>query len=121
MKQKKETGGFKKNFSFQFNGKKMRVPVIVCNTFFSQAKGLMFSRGFNALLFTFDHKTNKSIHSFFCPDFIVIYFDGDRIIDLKSITKLSFSIRPLASYTHFLEIPVGNSAYHLILDGMRKI
>ncbi len=104
-----------------FKWKKMETPVRVCDTVFSQARGLMLSRRTEALLFTFSKRTRTSIHSFFCPDFIVIYFNGARIIDVKSVTGWHFSIKPKFAYTHFLEIPVGNKIYPLILDGMRKI
>jgi len=120
MKQKKETGGFEQ-FSFDYRGKKIRLPVIECSSIFSQMHGLMFSRRNNALLFTFRQRNRASIHSFFCPDFIVIYFDGNKIVDVKSITNWHFFIRSKAAFTHFLEIPVGNPVYLAILDGVRKI
>lgn len=111
----------KKNFSFIFRGKRCNIKVKECRNFFSKGKGLMFSKNSEPLLFIFNKKTHQSIHSFFCRAFIAIWFNRDKIIEVRNINRWRFSIRPREKYDKLLEIPINNINYKIILDDMRKI
>ena len=109
------------SFSFQFAGKKITIDVKECRDVFSQARGLMFRRDSPALLFIFKRKTHQSIHSFFCKNFIALWFDGERVIDVQHIDRRRFFIYPRKSFDRLLEIPAGHWCYKKIIDDLQKI
>ncbi len=110
-----------KIFSFKILGKKYKLKVKECKSFFLKGKGLIFSKNSCPLLFIFKKETNNSIHSFFCRPFIAIWFNETNIVDIRSVKSWEYSIKPKRRYNKLLEIPINNENYKTILDGMRKI
>jgi len=89
--------------------KKIELDVRVCDSVFSQARGLMFRRKSLSLLFVFKNVKKRAIHSFFCKPFYAIWFDGDKIIDEKLVFPWRFSVFPKKGFDKLLEIPVGDA------------
>ncbi|MEK6936170.1 MAG: hypothetical protein AABW67_05260, partial [Nanoarchaeota archaeon] len=77
-------------FQFNYKNKKISLKVNICDNIFSQARGLMFRKKSLPLLFIFKTTKKRAIHSFFCKPFIVIWFNQDKIIEIKTIRKPKF-------------------------------
>ncbi|VVB78426.1 Uncharacterised protein [uncultured archaeon] len=92
-------------FSFNYLGKSFNIEAKECRSFLSQGTGLMFRKKSKPLLFLFNKKNRNSIHSFFCSDFIIVWFDGNTLIDIKYVKPWKINIKPIKRFDKFLEIP----------------
>ncbi len=98
-------------FSFVYRGRKIKLKVKICRTFFSKLMGLMFRRLKDCpnLLFVFNKKTREGIHSFYVFfKFIAIWFDNNKIIDVKIVSPGNLYISPKNKFNKLLEIPLRN-------------
>jgi len=109
-----------------FKGKKIRVEEVIRCSGLKKASGLMFrGRNTNALLFDFGKETNLAIHSLFCPKFLAVWLNGDRIVDTQLVKGNRLSVKSKKVFTKLLEIPIGER-YHKVLkscnsDGNNKV
>ena len=103
-------------FNFKYKEREKSIDVKICDNILSQARGLMFRRESKPLLFVFKSKKKRAIHSFFCKPFIAIWFDGDRIIEIKKIDNWRFSIKPKEKFDKLLEILVDDVTLKEFLD-----
>ncbi len=108
-------------FKFKYNDNYFELDVKKCESAFSKFRGLMFKKKSPCLLFIFNKQIIHSIHSFFCQPFIAIWFNKNKIIELKIIKSWRFSIRPKKRFDKLLEIPIKNRYSKVILDGIRKV
>ena len=92
-------------FKFKYFEDEMIMDVNVCRTLWQKASGLMFRKKSPSLLFDFGKLCSEPIHSFFCVPFIAIWFDGDKIVDVKKVMPWKFSIKPVRKFDKLLEIP----------------
>ena len=99
------------DFGFDYKGEKYTIDVKECKDIFSQASGLMFKKHSKSLLFIFEKKKRRRIHSFFCKPFIAIWFDGNNVIEIRKIMKWKFSIRPEKKFDKLLEIPENSESF----------
>jgi uncharacterized membrane protein (UPF0127 family) len=88
----------------------------ICDNLFSQAIGLMFKKKSMPLFFIFKNSRMRAIHSFFCKPFVAVWFDKDKVIDVKVIKKWKFSIKPKKNFDKLLEIPEGDVTFKEFLD-----
>ena len=103
-------------FNFKYQGREKEVDVRVLKSVFSQARGLMFKEKSKPLLFVFKSKKKRAIHSFFCKPFIAIWFDGERIIDVKKVKPWRFSIKPAEKFDKLLEVLEDDFTFKEFLD-----
>ena len=103
-------------FKFKYRDKEFKFDVNECNDVLSQARGLMFRKKSKPLLFIFKNKKRRPIHSFFCVPFIAIWFDGNKIIDVKKIMPWKFSVKPRDEFDKLLEIPQSDVTFKEFLD-----
>jgi uncharacterized membrane protein (UPF0127 family) len=103
-------------FNFIYKNKKVDIDVEKCDNVFSQARGLMFKKNSKPLLFIFKDKKIRGIHSFFCMPFIAIWFDEEKIIDIKKINSKKILIKPLHKFDKLLEIPSNAPIFDKFLD-----
>ena len=96
--------------------KTIDIKVKKCQSFLSQAFGLMFRKNSLPLLFIFNKPKKISIHSFFCIPFIVIWFNKNRIVDVKLVKPWKLSIKPNSEFDKLLEIPSNNKYFKVFLD-----
>ncbi|MGV8152504.1 MAG: hypothetical protein ACP5OG_05475 [Candidatus Nanoarchaeia archaeon] len=108
-------------FNFNFKGKKFSLEAEECKTLFSKARGLMFRRKSKPLLFYFNKEVLEPIHSFFCKPFIAIWFNKNKIVDVKSIKKWKPYIVPRAKFDTLLEVPCCQESYSRLLVEFRKL
>lgn len=108
-----------KTFTYYNQGRKTKISVEVCDTFWKKLKGLMFRKNSPPLLFLFNREQNLVIHSFFCKPFRAIWLDENKrvtkIIDVKK-QKPHFS----GFGKYLLEIPFSEGKT-FISDGDRNI
>lgn len=78
---------------------------------FGKFTGLIKRRN-SALLF--ENLSNKPIHSLFCPKFLAIWLNDNKIIDYKFIESWKLSIKPEKSFNKLIEIPM-NEKYDEII------
>jgi len=102
------------DFGFSYHGKKIHLDVKKCNTILKKTRGLMFRKKSKPLLFIFKKPVKQAIHSFFCLPFIAVWFNGNRIIDMKIVKKWEISIKPQEKFDKLLEIPSDNPWFLLI-------
>lgn len=98
-------------FNFVFRGKKFNIDVQECKSVFSKMMGLMFRKKSKPLFFIFSRETSESIHSFFCVDFIAIWFDKGKIVDVKLVKPWKINIKPPCRFDRLLEIPSNNKDF----------
>jgi len=103
-------------FKFKYKNKKYSIDVNLCRDIFSQAKGLMFRKKSKPLLFIFKNKKRRAIHSFFCLPFIAIWFDGERIIEVRRVMPWKISVKPKEKFNRLLEIPSNDVTFKEFLD-----
>lgn len=101
-------------FDFKLKGKNFSIDVKECKNIFQKASGLMFRKKSKTLLFVFNKKTSASIHSFFCVDFIGVWFDGRKVIDVKYVKPWEFYVKPSGKFDKFLEIPFNDKNFNRI-------
>ncbi len=88
-------------------GKKIEIPDVKKVSGMKKFTGLMFKKPeTNALLFSFNKQTKQAIHSLFCPDFLAIWLNNNKIIEYKFITSQKLIIKPEKKFSHLLEIPL---------------
>jgi len=92
----------------------------VCESILSQARGLMFKKNSKPLLFVFKTARRRAIHSFFCIPFVAVWFNGDKIIDVKQVFSWKFSVKPREKFDRLLEIPSNNRSYLMFTDGTER-
>lgn len=109
------------NFKFNYRGKEKNIEVKVCDNFFSQARGLMFRKKSKPLLFVFRKKKNRAIHSFFCVPFVALWFNGNKIVDVKIINPWKVSIKPSSKFDTLLEIPFNDKNFLVFSRRGRKV
>lgn len=98
-----------------YKGKEIEIPDIIKVNSFEKFTGLMFkNKETNALLFEFDKPTNQAIHSLFCPDFLAIWLNENRIIDYKVVTSAKLKIKPQENFNKLLEIPLNNRYFPVV-------
>ena len=103
-------------FNFKYAGNEISLNVRVLKNVFAQARGLMFRKKSLPLLFIFKNKKTRAIHSFFCKPFIAIWFNGDRIVDVKKVKPWKISIKPLEKFDRLLEVLEGDVTFKSFLD-----
>src|SRR4030042_1377702 len=92
------------------------IEVEKCHSLFSQARGLMFKKKSESLLFIFKNKKRRAIHSFFCIPFIAIWFDEKKVIEIKRVKSWRFSIKPKHKFNKLLEIPSNDTLFKEFID-----
>jgi len=121
-KKKKEVGGFKMSrFRFNYKNKNYSLEVKECKNIFSQFLGLMFKKNSKSLLFIFPTLKRLAIHSFFCKPFIAIWFNENKVIDIKFVKSWRFFVKPDKKFNKLLEIPEFDKNFLLFTDDSRKI
>lgn len=95
-----------RKFRFKMKGKDVELDVRVCDSVFSQARGLMFRKKSHPLLFVFKNVKKRAIHSFFCKPFYAVWFNGDKIVDERLVSPWKLCIAPKNGFDRLLEIPV---------------
>jgi len=106
----------KMKFKFKHKGKDFELDVRECRTVVSKSRGLMFKKNSKPLLFIFKSLGKRSIHSFFCLPFFAIWFDGERVVDVKLIKSKKISIKPKEKFDKLLEIPSNSEAFSRFTD-----
>lgn len=101
---------------FKYKNKKFVVDVRECKSILSQARGLMFKKNSKPLLFIFKNKKIRAIHSFFCMSFVAVWFDEDKIVDVKMINSWKPLIKPKHEFNKLLEIPFNNVTFKEFID-----
>ena len=103
-------------FNFIYKKRKFSLDVEVCDDVLSQARGLMFKEKSKPLLFIFKNKKRKAIHSLFCIPFIAVWFDEERIIEIKNVNSWKFLIKPKYKFNKLLEIPSNDVTFKEFID-----
>ena len=103
-------------FNFIYQNRKFRLDVEVCDEIFSQARGLMFKKNSAPLLFIFKNARRRGIHSLFCIPFIAVWFDGDKVVEIKKVDSWKFLIKPKYKFNKLLEIPSSDVTFKEFLD-----
>ncbi len=73
------------------------------------------------LLFVFKNARRRVIHSFFCLPFVAIWFNGNKVVDVKLIRNWKLSIKPKENSDKLLEIPSNDSAFVQFLDDAKGL
>ena len=92
-------------FGFNYKRKKISLEVKECANILDKALGLMFRTKSPSLLFIFKKPVKTPIHSFFCKPFVAIWFNKNKIIDVKLVKSWRFAIKPDQKFDALLEIP----------------
>ena len=98
----------------------MKIKVILCDTFFSKFRGLMFTRkAEQALVFRFAKEQKTPLHMFFVFYPIdVVYLNSDRIIvELKPYLRPFSLYFPKNKARYVLELPAGYIQEHALAAG----
>ena len=109
------------DFSFRYKNRNFRMDVKECRSILSQARGLIFKEKSKPLFFIFKNKKRRAIHSFFCLSFVAIWFNGNRIIEVKLIKPWKISVKPKEKFDKLLEIPSSDKNFKEFLDDFRNI
>jgi len=100
----------KKVFRVGFNGKKIIIRnYILCDSFFSKLRGLMFRReNFKTpLVFTWKYPARRSIHSFFVRNnFLAIWEKNGKIVGKQLVAPWRFAVTPKEKFDTLIEIPL---------------
>ena len=108
-----------KDFGFEFKGKRIELEVEECKSVFEKGRGLMFRKNSKPLLFYFSKAKRYSIHSFFCVQFIAIWFDEGEIVDAELVKPWKLSVKPKMKFDRLLEIPINDKNFSLLSDDKR--
>lgn len=104
------------NANLNFKGKQIEVGDIKKCEGLKKYTGLMFrTRNTDALLFDFGAPCLRAIHSLFCPSFLAVWINENKIVDYRLVAPWQFKIVPKEEFTKLLEIPL-NEKYSGILD-----
>lgn len=113
------------NIKLNINSKIITIPDVEKVEGMKKFSGLMFrSQKTNAMLFEFNKPCRQAIHSLFCPEFLAVWLDKNKIIEYKFVKSAEFSIKPKAEFTKLIEIPLNNKyskVTKLFPDGKRKV
>jgi len=109
------------SFRFKYKNKERTIEVKVCKNIFNHMFGLMFRKKSKPLLFVFNRKKRRAIHSFFCVPFIAIWFNGKEIIEIKKIMPWKFSVKSKGKFDKLLEIPQNSVFFDKFSDEERNI
>lgn len=104
------------DFKFSLKGKKYSFEVKKCRNIFSRASGLMLRKNSKPLLFIFSGENTQSIHSFFCVNFIAIWFNKNEVIDIKLVRPWRVSVKPFRKFDKLLEIPENDENFENFVD-----
>ena len=104
------------DFRFNYKKRSFNIKVGICDNFFLQISGLMFKKNSLPLLFVFKNSRKSAIHSFFCEKFVAIWFDKDRIVDVKLVHPWKISVKPNKKFDRLLEIPMSNKDFFDFID-----
>jgi uncharacterized membrane protein (UPF0127 family) len=107
-------------FKFNYGNKIYEIEVEECKTTLEKARGLMFRKNSKPLLFYFKKETRTPIHSFFCKPFAAIWFNKDKIIDIKFVKSWGGLIAPKTNFDKLLEIPSNNSNFKYFADDRER-
>ena len=107
-------------FDFNYKKRKFSLDTDVCDSILSQARGLMFKKDSKPLLFVFKTAKRRAIHSFFCLPFVAVWFNGNKIVDVKLIKPWIVSIKPEKMFDRLLEIPFNDKHYLLFTDDTER-
>lgn len=88
--------------------KKFPKDVIICKSFLSKLRGLMFRpRDFKTpLLFAWEKAGKYPIHSFFCRKFLAVWMLDGKIIEKRIIEPWKISVCPRKKFDTLVEIPL---------------
>lgn len=98
-----------KAIQVKYKGKKYNIDDYeICSTIWSKFRGLMFrTKNYRKpLLFVFPKPGNYPIHSFFCRNFMALWFLNKKLIDDKIISPYKFSVTPKKKFNFLLEVPL---------------
>jgi len=93
----------------KLEGREIEISEITKAEGLKKFTGLMFKSQSKAkaLLFEFRKPTKNSIHSLFCPDFLLISLDdNNKILEHKFVFSNKFRIKLEKEYYKLLEIPL---------------
>jgi len=107
------------NFTFTHKNKSHTLKIKPCKTLLLKATGLMFRKNSPPLLFIYKKPTREPIHSFFCKPFIAIWFNKNKIIDVKSVKPFNPLIKPKQKFDKLLEIPENSECFQQILQEIK--
>ena len=99
------------NFTFKHKNKTHTLKIKPCKNLLQKATGLMFRKNSPPLLFIYNKPTREPIHSFFCKPFIAIWFNKNKIIDVKLVNPFNPLIKPKQEFDKLLEIPENNNFF----------
>tara|TARA_Y100000310_G_C20627136_1_gene786563 strand:- start:649 stop:978 length:330 start_codon:yes stop_codon:yes gene_type:complete len=103
-------------FNFKYKEKEINLDVKVLKNVFSQARGLMFRKNSKPLLFVFKNSKKRAIHSLFCKPFVAIWFNQNKIVDVKIVKRWKFLIKPKEKSDRLLEILKSDVTFKEFLD-----
>ena len=96
-----------KIFKVRLGGKLIVNHCVVCKSFFSKLRGLMFRKKSKPLMFLWKDLGFYSIHSYFVRfPFIAAWFANNRLIEYKTVYPWTFSVTPKEKFDMLLEIPI---------------
>ena len=108
-------------FGFNFKKNNVILDVKVCKNIFNKITGLMCRKNSPPLLFIFKKSVKTPIHSFFCKPFVAIWFNKNKVIDVKLVKPWRLSIKPDSKFDKILEIPSSDKNFALFTDENRKL
>jgi uncharacterized membrane protein (UPF0127 family) len=99
-----------KQYVIRYKGKKIIADnYILCDSLFSQMRGLMFrSKKFKkSLVFTFDKPVQIAIHSLFVnSDFRAIWLRNGKVVDVQTVKPYRLYVKPKEKFDTLIEIPI---------------
>jgi len=108
-----------KKITFKYGNIKLKLNAKVCSSL-QKISGLMFKKKENAeaLLFEFSKPTRMAIHSYFVFfPFIAVWFNKNKIVEIKKVKPFTFHVKPKKQFTQLLEIPI-NKKYSKNLNNL---
>lgn len=109
-----------KNFKFKIDNKNFSIKCKECNTLLSKLIGLMFKKKSMPLFFRFKKLKKISLHSFFCVEFIAIWFNKNKLVDIKLIKPWRLYVSNDKKSDGVLEIPENIKEFKIISKIIKK-
>lgn len=100
-------------FQFRYKNKNFKIKVEKSETILEQTIGLMFKKNSLPLLFIFKKPKKYFIHSFFCQQFIAVWFLRKKVIEI-SLIKPNAIIKINQKSDKLLEIPINDKNFKLL-------